>query len=174
MRSNNKRAHILEAAFSVVAEQGANRLTIDAVAAESGFSKGGVLYHFPSKNALLTGMLDFLLEANMNRSKNQDTGSLLARLIEGRQGTDTAERRASLALLTAFSESTEMLEPVRSQMSTLFKESVEDADERDEAATLFFANEGIRFLELFEISPINRRETKTLSQHLVRRAENLE
>ena len=38
MRTNNKRNEILQAAFTVVAEQGANRLTIDAVAAESGVS----------------------------------------------------------------------------------------------------------------------------------------
>ena len=61
MRSNNKQHEILQAAFAVVAEQGANRLTMDAVAAESCVSKGGVLYHFRSKKALLSGMLDYLV-----------------------------------------------------------------------------------------------------------------
>jgi len=38
------------------------RLTLDAVAREAGLSKGGLLYHFPSKNALIAGMTATLLE----------------------------------------------------------------------------------------------------------------
>jgi len=173
MRRNNKRHLILEAAFTVVAEQGANRLTIDAVAAQSGFSKGGVLYHFATKNALLSGMLDFLVESNRSRVEGRDHKVPLVALIEGRQATDVAERRASLALLTAFAEDTELLEPVRSQFNSLFKESVEDTDDKEEAAILFFANEGLRFLELFDVSPMDSRASGRLSRHLIERAEAL-
>ena len=38
-------------------------MTIEAVAREAGLSKGGVLYHFASKDALLRGMLEHFLEA---------------------------------------------------------------------------------------------------------------
>jgi len=44
---------ILDAAERVVSREGSGRLTIDAVVRESGFSKGGVLYNFPSKQALI-------------------------------------------------------------------------------------------------------------------------
>ncbi|MBT4380011.1 MAG: TetR/AcrR family transcriptional regulator, partial [Gammaproteobacteria bacterium] len=67
MRSNNKKEQILEAALQVVEENGANHLTIDAVATYANFSKGGVLYHFPSKKALLSGMVDHLIQANEKR-----------------------------------------------------------------------------------------------------------
>jgi len=52
------RDRILEAADQLVAAQGASNLTLDAVAQAAGLSKGGLLYHFPSKDALLMGMLD--------------------------------------------------------------------------------------------------------------------
>src|SRR5262245_25771867 len=52
------RDRILEAAEQLVAAQGASNLTLDAVAQTAGVSKGGLLYHFPSKDALLIGMLD--------------------------------------------------------------------------------------------------------------------
>jgi len=58
---NSKRSVILEAAARRVAQSGAAHLTIDAVAKEAGISKGGLLYHFPSKEALLVGMLEQLL-----------------------------------------------------------------------------------------------------------------
>lgn len=37
-------------------------LTLDAVAAEAGVSKGGLLYHFGSKRALLRGVVDVVTE----------------------------------------------------------------------------------------------------------------
>jgi AcrR family transcriptional regulator len=51
------RLELLEAAYRVVREEGISALTLDAVAAGAGVSKGGVLYHFPSKAALFEGML---------------------------------------------------------------------------------------------------------------------
>ena len=173
MRSNNKQHEILQAAFVVVAEQGANRLTMDAVAVESGFSKGGVLYHFSSKKALLSGMLDYLIEVNVSRIEEQKTSHLLAALITARQSTDTAERTSTLALLTAFAEDTRLLEPARTQMANLFQESLEKKTEKEEAATLFFANEGLRFLELFDLCPLDDRTIRNLTHYLKKQAENL-
>ena len=173
MRSNNKRDEILQAAFAVVAEQGANRLTIDAVAAQSGFSKGGVLYHFNSKNALLAGMLGHLVDAVLNRIEDQEHNNLLASLIGARQGSNVTERRSSLALLTAFAEDSSLLEPAREQMAHFYRESVEDSNAEEDAAILFFANEGLRFLELFDLCPIGPRKINNLTQALIKRAEQV-
>lgn len=173
MRKNNKRHSILEAAFEVVAEQGANRLTIDAVAAQSGFSKGGVLYHFATKNALLTGMLDFLVDANLARIEEKGDKPTLSGLIDATQGTSEAEERASLALLTAFAEDRELLNPIRSQFNALFSESVDTTNNKEEATILFFANEGLRFLRLFDVSPLSKKAMRRLSQIMSKRAEKL-
>jgi AcrR family transcriptional regulator len=51
---------ILDAAEAVVLESGARHMTLDAVAVKAGVSKGGLLYHFPTKDALLRAMLDRL------------------------------------------------------------------------------------------------------------------
>ena len=59
---NATRNDLLGAASRIVLRDGADRLTLDAVALEAGRSKGGVLYHFPSKEALITGMLDACLD----------------------------------------------------------------------------------------------------------------
>src|SRR5216117_2375028 len=48
---------LLDAAEAVVARQGIANLTLDAVAAEVGMSKGGVLHHFPSKDRLVEAMV---------------------------------------------------------------------------------------------------------------------
>lgn len=57
------RGSLLDAAERVVLRQGAGQLTMDAVAAEAGVSKGGVLYAFASKDALIDAMFVRAFEA---------------------------------------------------------------------------------------------------------------
>jgi AcrR family transcriptional regulator len=54
------RDRILEAGYAVAGQSGVAAVTLDAVANRAGVSKGGLLYHFPSKEALVSGMVDGL------------------------------------------------------------------------------------------------------------------
>ena len=47
---------ILEAAERVIVQSGVEKATIDEVAREAGISKGGVLHHFPSKDAIVVAL----------------------------------------------------------------------------------------------------------------------
>ena len=58
-----KRAEILDTALEVMVEKGPVGLTIDAVVERLSFSNGALLHHFPSKTALLEGMIDRLGES---------------------------------------------------------------------------------------------------------------
>jgi AcrR family transcriptional regulator len=49
---------LLDVAGELVTESGVMALTLDAVAKRAGVSKGGLLHHFPSKNALLMAMVE--------------------------------------------------------------------------------------------------------------------
>lgn len=52
MRPSN-RTRILEAAFRVIEREGVTGLTFDSVAAEAELTRGGLIYHFPSREALI-------------------------------------------------------------------------------------------------------------------------
>lgn len=54
--SDQKREQILQAAHQVVRSVGVRSLTLDKVAKQAGVSKGGLIHHFPSKDALLEAM----------------------------------------------------------------------------------------------------------------------
>lgn len=58
MASDGMRNLILEAVHRVVGRNGLANTTIDAIAAEAGISKGGVLHYFSNKKDLLIGMID--------------------------------------------------------------------------------------------------------------------
>jgi AcrR family transcriptional regulator len=51
------RTRLLEAAIAVVTEQGVDAFTLDTVAQVAGVSKGGLLHHFASKEALITDLI---------------------------------------------------------------------------------------------------------------------
>ncbi|MFP5069240.1 TetR/AcrR family transcriptional regulator [Pseudonocardia nantongensis] len=56
------RDRVLDAYETLLIEQGPAGATLDAVAASAEVSKGGLLYHFASKESLATGLLDRLRE----------------------------------------------------------------------------------------------------------------
>jgi AcrR family transcriptional regulator len=53
---------LLQAASQVVLDKGVDSLTLDAVAQKAGVSKGGLLYHFPNKDALVESMVEHLIQ----------------------------------------------------------------------------------------------------------------
>lgn len=63
MSQESKYDSLLDAAELIVCRDGSSKLTLDAVAAEAGVSKGGLLYHFPNKEALIIAMVRRMLEA---------------------------------------------------------------------------------------------------------------
>lgn len=61
MRPSNRTA-VLDAAGRVIEQHGVTAVTLDSVAAEAGLTKGGLLYHFPTREALLAGIHQHLAE----------------------------------------------------------------------------------------------------------------
>lgn len=59
MRPSN-RDKILDAAVRVVLREGLTGLTFDAVAAEAGVTRGGMMYHFPARDALIQAIHEYL------------------------------------------------------------------------------------------------------------------
>ncbi|MFJ3940251.1 TetR/AcrR family transcriptional regulator [Streptomyces parvus] len=58
----SKRSQILEAATRVVQREGVKSVTFDSVAAEAGLTKGGLLYHFASRDELVLAIHQHLAD----------------------------------------------------------------------------------------------------------------
>ncbi|QXJ24792.1 TetR/AcrR family transcriptional regulator [Actinomadura graeca] len=70
-----KREALLDAAESVLFEQGTQALTLAAVADRAGVSKGGLLYHFPTKEALVKAMVARVIEEFDDLIASYDDGT---------------------------------------------------------------------------------------------------
>lgn len=73
LMATDTRHRILAALRAVLARGGASAVTLESVAAEAGVSKGGLLYHFPNKEAMYAGLLDLEIDG-----VTEETGRLTA------------------------------------------------------------------------------------------------
>ena len=119
------RAKILEAAEAVIRRDGVKRLSVDAVVAEAGISKGGFFYHFKTKDELLAALLQSVTEemtvevTALVEADPEPRGRILRSIIRAAFDFDADPARRdrfvtlTLAVLTASIESPTLLAEVR-------------------------------------------------------------
>lgn len=118
----NLRDRVLDAAEAVVVRQGIGSLTLDAVAAEAGMSKGGLLHHFPTKDRLIESMVTRCAEgwracaSQAYEATPPGPGrmarALLGHLVDAQAWTEQC-RRSSSAVFAALVQDPRLIEPMR-------------------------------------------------------------
>lgn len=58
MKVDTKKDDILRATSRIIHSENLTSMTLDRIAKESEISKGGLLYHFPNKNAIVQGLIE--------------------------------------------------------------------------------------------------------------------
>lgn len=92
------REAILDAFVEVVVEQGERAATLQAIAEHAGVSKGGLLYHFGSREALVDGLAARLTALGAEDAAGlREAGDAVARFIRGSIVRETAIDRAFVA-----------------------------------------------------------------------------
>ncbi len=98
------RARALDAALQVLEQHGATALSLNAVADRAGVSKGTLLYHFPSKEALVRAVVEHYVrrfeQAVDDHARRQPGPDAWLRGYIA-VGVDQQERRRSRALVGA-------------------------------------------------------------------------
>jgi AcrR family transcriptional regulator len=126
---------ILDAAETVVATMGVANLTFEEVARVANVSKGGVLYHFPSKEALTEAMIERFIDrfdtavAEAADNDSAPVGRNIRAYVRATVGepplTGELFDRANGAITAALANFPERLEPVR-QQSARNQKMIED------------------------------------------------
>ena len=158
--SPSTRDVILRAADRVVVEVGVSGLTLEAVAREAGLSKGGLLYHFPSKEALISGMVGRLVGGftdALGRELAREKGSASGRWLRAYARASFAEDRwyleAGAGLLAAVAENPALLDPVRRGFEEAQRWAERDGVDPAVATLVRLAADGLFFAELLGLAP---------------------
>jgi AcrR family transcriptional regulator len=155
-RRGNSRDEILQAAEWVVGEQGAGHLTLDAVAERAGISKGGLLYNFPTKEALLKAMLARLLErVDADRAEEERSGGLasapagpLKALVRAAFREAPDRQKVCAALLAAGANDPRLLGSVREWRDARVREFSAGGRHSTRVLMLMLALDGLWLSEL--------------------------
>ncbi|GBG11014.1 TetR family transcriptional regulator [Paenibacillus agaridevorans] len=155
MRSNSKRALLLEAAARIVKEEGAAKLTLDAVAQEAGVSKGGLLHHFASKEALIKGLVEHItdtfvadMEGRVKRDQRETGKWSRAYVASTFQGGSESDGLTT-ALIAALFAKPELLGRFREQYDSWQNEIQSDGMDPVLSTIIRLATDGLWFAELF-------------------------
>jgi len=167
------RARILAAADSLAREVGAANISLEAVAERAGVSKGGLLYHFPTKAALLrTVVADHVARleaATLDRADAEDEDALIeAVLATAADELGTSAGHGGSGTLAAIAEDPQMIDPMRDYLRRLVESLKGGSSHPDRALIAFFALEGMRAHSLFEIEVVGAEERRRLIRALER------
>jgi AcrR family transcriptional regulator len=155
------RTRILDAVERIVVARGVGGLTLEAAAREAGVSKGGLLYHFASKEALLTGLLDRLAafirsEFDKNCARQpQGPGRVARAFLAWAFGEadctpgDEHHDRAAAVFLAAFHHDPGLLDPMRVVYAGMKDELMADGVPHGIAMTVLAACDGLFMAHLF-------------------------
>ena len=178
------RARIMEAAAAVVHDVGPAHLSLDAVAERAGISKGGLLYHFPTKASLIQAVVahhcaQVELEAGIGPDGHVDRSpaSVVSGLMRAFTVSMATKKPGGGAggVLAALAETPELLEPVRVH-NVRVADTLRKAKDPDVALLAFLAVEGLRALMLFDANPLTAAETEhilAMLDRMVRESEDV-
>jgi AcrR family transcriptional regulator len=157
--SASTRDAILDAAARIVTEQGASRMTLEAVAEEAGVSKGGLLYHFPNKDALIQSMVQHMADEYTARIwaeyEKDDFGTNQGRWLRALiKATFTSTHlELSAGLMAAVLLNPELLEPNRQSYEKRQTLIEQDGIDPVLANIIRLAVDGLWFSELLGFAP---------------------
>jgi AcrR family transcriptional regulator len=168
------RAHILAAAAELAKEKGAAHISIEAIAQRAGISKGGFLYHFPRKDALIQALveqhmaeIDAVL-ADVESASGPRRTNAIARTIIDLSSEKLCQRSEKLeGLFLALAENPHLLAPVRDYEKRIAERIRRTASDRELSLIALLVIEGMRSLELFESNPRTAEECSAVLERLL-------
>ena len=142
------RTRLITAAAAVIRRDGAQALTLDAVAAHAGVSKGGLLYHFKSKRELLDGLVDRWLDEFQH-----DIDEAEDHFPKGYVKACDGAKAEEAGLLAALVADPAVLAKVRDRYATWQDRIVTEGGDPVEATVARLAADGLWLADLLGMAP---------------------
>lgn len=172
------RDRLLDAAEALARATGAANLTLDAVAQSAGVSKGGLLYHFPSKDALLAAMLERhvdQIDASCCRLLGTlpagDAAAELKAWVLSMLQPDPVRRDMGAAVLAAAANNPALLDCLRERHAARIAQVVASSGNFALATVIMLAVDGFVQSEIWRVSTFTDEQRAAIVQQLLALAE---
>ena len=159
LKVQDTRDRLLDAAEAVVAARGVSALSLDAVAAEARVSKGGLLHHFRTKEALLAalvqrmvaemrGTFDAVVAAEPSGPGRHTRGVIAWALHSAPERTER-DLRIAAALLSAHAHDPKLIDPIRAEHARIRAQVEDDGLAPGHAHVVMAAADGLFLAKVF-------------------------
>jgi AcrR family transcriptional regulator len=138
-----RRDELLDAAEEILCDQGSTALTLAAVAERAGVSKGGLLYHYGSKEALIKGMVERLIDDFDELVAAQTGATYTERYLAATLAAVRSGRLRRWAVVTGASGNVLLLAPLREAMARWHREGLDDEPDPLASQIVRLACEGL-------------------------------
>ncbi|ENH97553.1 regulatory protein TetR [Gracilibacillus halophilus YIM-C55.5] len=160
-KTTKKKENILNAASTIVLEDGVSQLTLEGVADKAGVSKGGLLYHFSNKDALIEGMVADWSESyfqdirDMAYADDNHEGKWTKAYVKKTFYDSDHNKQMNSAIMAAMFLNPELLEEFRRQYDLLIEELMDDGIDPIHATIARLATDGLWYSEILGLDQLN-------------------
>jgi AcrR family transcriptional regulator len=178
---NSCRDLLLDSAEEVILRAGLGSLTLDAVAAHAKVSKGGLLYHFPSKDALILALVQRTCDnwrsdysdaiAADPPGRGRVARALLNMCMGSTESCYETCRRSSIVLIAAIANNPALAEPLRRTHNDLLSRIREDAGDPGAGEAVVLALNGMWFEQIFGLGELPASRIKAIRAALTALAD---
>jgi AcrR family transcriptional regulator len=177
-RRRDSREAILQAAEEIVARYGPAHLTLESAASQAKVSKGGLLYHFRSKEVLLQEMIRRALEQLQGEREKvaeslscERNGKLKAHIIGTLRHLE-GQRPVLTAVVAAIANKPKLVDPMRESFKDDFQTLCRDLSlSMEDTAIIFLAAQGLLLLELLHLSFLTPSQIRKVTERMLQQVE---
>ena len=177
-RPPHARQKILDSAEALVAQLGAAKLTFDALVAHSGVTRGGITYHFPTKQALLEALVEHQLavwerslDAWTERWPNEPAARLKAYVAADSDPSEDDQRLVA-GMLSAGIEAPDLNAPWRRHFGQWLAWAQRTHDP-DLALVILLAADGLFWSDHLRLWPLGPTQRRQVVERLLALADTL-
>ncbi len=177
---SSKKVKIIEAALKVVAHEGLHKLTYDYLVKVTGVSKGGILYHFPSREALLAELIRHsqhtyleLYRANIKDQAPRPGRTILACLRATMADPTVQDAKAYGALSAIIAEYPQLVSAYSEGYKLLYEHLTEDGGNLGRQWAILAAMDGLWLEDTHKLYGLKPRDHKAIYAHLLHEAEQI-
>ncbi|MDN4494471.1 TetR/AcrR family transcriptional regulator [Ureibacillus aquaedulcis] len=158
-----KKKRLLSAAYMIVKEEGVSNLTLEAVAKKADVSKGGLLYHYSNKEALIKAMVRdwslgyFKSIETLVKNASNTTGKWSMAYINAALLDLNNDKHLTSALVAAMYTNPSLLEEYRKEYGTLLDKLMKDGIDPVKITIARLAIDGLWFSEIFDLAPLDEK-----------------
>nr|WP_315400171.1 TetR/AcrR family transcriptional regulator [uncultured Duganella sp.] len=162
-RASNRDA-LLDALEAIISERSVHDVTLESVAARAGITRGGLIYHFKSKEALLHALVERMrlrLEAHCVKPAMAARPALetfLTARIHYAFSMPPREKKVMANLLAAASSHPSLLGPVKTMYDSGLEGLAQVADSAGLALSVWTALDGFVLLEMLNLRQFSDQE----------------